>query len=144
MAAPADGTEPGDARTRVRIPGRWRWPLRVLVVLLLALNVHYARRARAILAGLEIQGVRPLVTAVSIHGSEALVLSVPRETVVRRDGRDWVFEARTGRVWARAVQVDAAREAGRVVILDGLSGGEALVARPPDGLRDGDRVWLKP
>jgi len=75
-------------------------------------------------------------------GPAAPVVLVPREAVTTRKGRPTVFLLREGRVQARAVVLGVERR-GQVVVKEGLSGGESLVARPPDGLKDGDAVRVK-
>jgi RND family efflux transporter MFP subunit len=69
-------------------------------------------------------------------------VTVPREAVVSRDGRDVVFELREGRVSLKQVVLGPQR-AERVVVRSGLAGGERLVARPPEGLNDGDAVRVE-
>ena len=70
------------------------------------------------------------------------VVLVPREAVVSRGGRSVVFLLREGIVQERPVVLGTARK-GPVIVKDGLAGGEILVARPPDGLADGDPVRIK-
>jgi RND family efflux transporter MFP subunit len=70
------------------------------------------------------------------------VVLVPRPAVVTRDGRSVVFVVRDGRVQARPVVLGTERE-GRVIVEDGLAGGEVLVGRPPDDLKDGDAVKVR-
>jgi len=70
------------------------------------------------------------------------VVLVPREAVVSRDSRSVVFLVREGTVQERPVVLGTARK-GQVIVKDGLAGGETLVARPPDGLADGDTVRIK-
>jgi RND family efflux transporter MFP subunit len=72
----------------------------------------------------------------------APVVLVPREAVVSRDGRSVVFLVREGVVRERPVVLGTPRQ-GQVIVKDGLAGGETLVARPPDGLADGDAVRIK-
>ena len=60
----------------------------------------------------------------------AAVVLVPREAVVSRDGRSVVFLVREGKVQERPVVLGTARKA-QVIVKDGLTGGETLVARPP-------------
>jgi RND family efflux transporter MFP subunit len=69
----------------------------------------------------------------------APAVTVPREAIAERDGRDIVFEVRDGRARLRPV-VTGAAAGGRVVVREGLDGFETLVARPPDTLQDGDAV----
>ena len=67
---------------------------------------------------------------------------VPQEAVVTRDGRTQVFEVLGGRARLRPVTTGGVRQ-GRIVITEGLSGAELLVARPPDSLQDGDAVRVR-
>ena len=76
------------------------------------------------------------------EGPAPPVVLVPREAVTTREGRPTVFLLREGRVQARSVVLGVERQ-GQVVVKEGLSGGESLVARPPDGLKDGDAVRVK-
>jgi len=70
------------------------------------------------------------------------VVLVPREAVVSREGRSVVYLVRAGTVQERPVVLGTARK-GQVIVEEGLAGGETLVARPPDGLADGDAVRIK-
>jgi RND family efflux transporter MFP subunit len=72
----------------------------------------------------------------------APVVLVPRESVVTRDGKPHVFLVREGKVRAKEVVLGTER-GGQVVVREGLAGGETLVARPADGLKDGDAVRVK-
>ncbi|HSD66026.1 MAG TPA: efflux RND transporter periplasmic adaptor subunit, partial [Vicinamibacteria bacterium] len=72
----------------------------------------------------------------------APVVLVPRESVVSRDGKPTVFLVREGKAQARAVVLGTERK-GQVIVQDGLAGGETLVARPKDDLRDGAPVKVK-
>jgi RND family efflux transporter MFP subunit len=67
---------------------------------------------------------------------------VPRDAVVDRAGQSVVFEVRDGRARARSVVTADDRE-GQVLVREGLSGSETLVARPPATLEDGDAVRVK-
>jgi RND family efflux transporter MFP subunit len=67
---------------------------------------------------------------------------VPREAVATRDGRSVVFEVQEQRARSRAVALGRERD-GQVVVQQGLSGSETLVARPSDTLKDGDAVKVK-
>jgi hypothetical protein len=67
---------------------------------------------------------------------------VPKEAVVTRDGKSVVFEVKQGRARLRSVVTGLERQ-GRVVVREGLTGAEELVARPPDALKDGDGVRVK-
>jgi len=70
------------------------------------------------------------------------VVTVPRDSVVSREGRDVVFEVRDGRVSLKEVALGPSRSE-RVVVTSGLAGGERLVARPPESLNDGDPVRVE-
>jgi HlyD family secretion protein len=72
----------------------------------------------------------------------ARVVTAPADAVTSRDGKPAVFEVVEGRARRRGVTVGGERQ-GRVVIRDGLAGGELLVARPPETLKDGDAVRVK-
>jgi HlyD family secretion protein len=72
----------------------------------------------------------------------APVVLVPRESVVSRDGKPTVFLVREGRALARTVLLGTERK-GQVIVKEGLAGGEILVARPKDDLRDGAAVKVK-
>ena len=69
-------------------------------------------------------------------------VTIPSGTAVARGSKTVVYEVREGRVSERAVVTGGETE-GRTIVRDGLSGGEVLVARPPDSLKDGDRVKVK-
>jgi HlyD family secretion protein len=75
-------------------------------------------------------------------GAEAPVVLVPRESVVTREGRPTVFLVREGRARAQGVVLGTERR-GRVIVQEGLAGGETLVLRPGDDLRDGAAVRVK-
>ena len=70
------------------------------------------------------------------------VVLVPREAVVSREGRSVVYLVREDKVQERPVVLGTARK-GQVIVEEGLAGGETLVARPPDGLADGDADRIK-
>ncbi len=59
-----------------------------------------------------------------------------------RGGQQVVFLVRDGRAVARQVVLGTERQ-GQVIVRDGLSGGETLVAEPPDELKDGEQVRVK-
>jgi RND family efflux transporter MFP subunit len=72
----------------------------------------------------------------------AAVVLVPRESVANRGERQLVFLVREGKVVARPVVLGTERKGG-VIVKEGLSGGETIVARPPDDLKDGAPVRVK-
>jgi HlyD family secretion protein len=86
--------------------------------------------------------LEPEKKAKAPRDAEAPVVLVPREAVATREGRPVVFLVRDGKAQARPVVLGTERE-GQVVIRDGLAGGEVLVARPKDDLRDGAPVRVK-
>jgi RND family efflux transporter MFP subunit len=69
-------------------------------------------------------------------------VSVPAEAVVTRDGKQVVFELRDTVVKQRPIVAGPERQ-GRYTVKEGLSGGEILVSRPPESLKDGDEVKVK-
>ncbi|HEX6738647.1 MAG TPA: efflux RND transporter periplasmic adaptor subunit [Vicinamibacteria bacterium] len=70
------------------------------------------------------------------------VVTVPSEAVVTRNGKQLVFEVREGKVRERSIVVGPERQ-GQFVVREGLSGGETLVVRPPQTLKEGDAVRVK-
>lgn len=72
----------------------------------------------------------------------APVVLVPREAVVTRGGKPVVFLVREGKAQSRSVVLGTERK-DRVIVKDGLAGGETLVARPADDLKDGTVVRVK-
>jgi HlyD family secretion protein len=72
----------------------------------------------------------------------APVVLVPRASVVTRDGKPTVFLVREGKAQARAVVLGTDRK-DQVIVEEGLAGGETLVVRPKDDLRDGAPVKVK-
>jgi RND family efflux transporter MFP subunit len=70
------------------------------------------------------------------------VVMVPRSAVATRDGKPTVFLVREGKAQARAVVLGTERQ-GQVIVQDGLAGGETIVAKPGDELKDGSPVRVK-
>jgi RND family efflux transporter MFP subunit len=70
------------------------------------------------------------------------VVKVPAPAVVKRGERTVVFEVQGGTVRERTITPGPERE-GQVEVKQGLAGGESLVMRPPDDMRDGDAVRTK-
>lgn len=76
--------------------------------------------------------------AITIDEAHDAVL-VPLAALFRRDGREAVFVVADGR--ARLVPVTIGRRGDRAAeALEGLTGGERVIAYPPDGVADGTRV----
>jgi len=67
---------------------------------------------------------------------------VPREAVREVQGKQVVFAYRDGALERRAVSVGSARGSD-LEIIAGLSPGDQVVVRGPEGLRDGERVKVK-
>jgi HlyD family secretion protein len=80
--------------------------------------------------------------AVAGAAPEAPVVVVPAEAVANRDGKPVVFEVTEGKARQRPILPGPTRQ-GHVVVQQGLTGAETLVARPPETLRDGDAVKVK-
>jgi len=70
------------------------------------------------------------------------VVLVPRAAVVTRDAKSTVFLVRDGKAQARVVVLGTERQ-GQVIVKDGLAGGETIVAKPGDELKDGAPVRVK-
>jgi RND family efflux transporter MFP subunit len=76
----------------------------------------------------------------SAGGPAAPVVTVPREAVATRDGQTVVFVVGAdGTVQPRPVSTGSEVK-GQLPVRSGLSGGEAIVLRPPETLRAGDAV----
>jgi HlyD family secretion protein len=67
---------------------------------------------------------------------------VPQAAIVTRDGGPKVFEVVEGKAILRTISVGLTRN-DQVVVTDGLAGSELLVSKPPDTLKDGDRISVK-
>jgi RND family efflux transporter MFP subunit len=80
--------------------------------------------------------------AASVTAAAPTVLLVPKAAVVERDGAQQVFTVVDGVLQSRPVKVGGPRQ-DRVIVLDGLTGSETLVARPGDNLRAGMRVRVR-
>jgi RND family efflux transporter MFP subunit len=80
--------------------------------------------------------------AASAEAPPPAVITLPKEAVATRDGRSVAFEVRDGKARLRGLTLGGERE-GQVVVKEGLAGGETLVARPPETLKDGDGVRAK-
>lgn len=70
------------------------------------------------------------------------VVLVPRAAVVSRGGKPAVFLVRDGKAQERGVVLGTERQ-GQVIVVEGLSGGETIVAKPGDALADGAAVRVK-
>jgi HlyD family secretion protein len=70
------------------------------------------------------------------------VVLIPKDSVVTRDGGAQVFAVVDGVLQSRPVKVGGPR-LDRVIVTDGLTGSETLVAKPGDNLRAGMRVRVR-
>jgi RND family efflux transporter MFP subunit len=86
--------------------------------------------------------LEPEKKAADPRAASAPVVLVSRDAVVSRDGKTLVFLLREGKAQARTVSTGVERQ-GQVVIREGLSGGEILISRPVETLKDGDAVRVK-
>ena len=74
-------------------------------------------------------------------GPKRQVLSVHKDAIINRRGKDIVFVAKGGEVEARPVRLGVA-VGGRMEVLDGLSEGEQVVVRGNERLRPGAKVQV--
>jgi RND family efflux transporter MFP subunit len=72
----------------------------------------------------------------------APTVTVPKDAVVQRDGKSVVFEIREGKARVLTVVTGVERQ-GNLVVREGLAGGETLVLRPGDAVKDGVAVKVK-
>ncbi len=76
-------------------------------------------------------------------GPAAGSILLPTECVVRVDGRPGAFVLERDVARFRELELGEERT-GRVLVENGLEDGERVVVDPPDSLRDGDRVRVRP
>jgi HlyD family secretion protein len=69
-------------------------------------------------------------------------VTAPQSAIVTRDGGARAYEVIDGVIKVRAV-VTTGTKGSDVIVSQGLSGGETLVASPPAELKDGDRVKVR-
>jgi HlyD family secretion protein len=69
-------------------------------------------------------------------------VTAPASAIVTREGGAKAYEVIDGLVKVRSVTTSGTKGTD-VVVTQGLSGGETLVANPPEGLKDGDRVRVR-
>jgi hypothetical protein len=86
--------------------------------------------------------LEPQAAAVAGKAPSPPIVKVPAQAVARRGDKTVVFEVQGGTVRERTIVAGPERE-GQVQVKQGLAGGETLVARPPDTMRDGDAVRTK-
>jgi RND family efflux transporter MFP subunit len=90
--------------------------------------------------------LRPLAHEQSVTlqvpiGPERQVLTVHKDAIVNRKGKDIVFVAKGDEVQARPVRLGTA-VGGRMEVLDGLSEGEKVVVRGNERLRPGAKIQI--
>lgn len=66
---------------------------------------------------------------------------IPKEAVVRKDAKEFVFVIKGNRVELRSIRVGD-ESGGFFQVLEGLSGGESIATTGADKLKDGDRVKI--
>jgi hypothetical protein len=114
----------------------------------LATDLREAGESRVKIAEAALRQAEAKVTFIEREDSRAAsgpagpVVMVPRHAVAMRERGAVVFEVRDGHAWQREVTLGAG-PGERAVVMSGLSGGEILVAHPPETLRDGDVVTVK-
>jgi len=79
---------------------------------------------------------------VAPNATPVAVVSVPRTAVATREGKSFVYLLRDGRAVEKAVTLGSERQ-GQVVVRDGLAGGETVIDRPVEGIKDGTAVRTK-
>jgi RND family efflux transporter MFP subunit len=80
--------------------------------------------------------------ATAAKAPDAPLVLVSKQAVATRDGRSVTFLVREGKAVARPVVTGTDRQ-GQVTIKEGLTGGEMVILRPPNDLKDGDAVRVK-
>jgi HlyD family secretion protein len=82
-----------------------------------------------------------LATAASGEVRSAPRVLVPKDAVVRKEGKEFVFVIKGNRVELRSIRVGE-ESGGFYHVLEGLSGGESTATTGADKLSDGDRVKI--
>ncbi len=70
------------------------------------------------------------------------IVTVPKDAVITRDGKQTVFEVEDNKARALPV-VTGADLHGQIIVKQGLAGGETIVNNPPQKLKDGDTIRVK-
>jgi RND family efflux transporter MFP subunit len=70
------------------------------------------------------------------------IITVPKDAVITRDGKQTVFAIEDNRAHALPV-VTGADLHGQIIVKQGLAGGETIVSNPPQKLKDGDAIKVK-
>jgi HlyD family secretion protein len=82
-----------------------------------------------------------LSNADSTEAKPATQVLVSKDSVLRKDGKEFVFVIKGNRVEMRSIRVGE-EMGGFYQVLEGLSGGESTATTGADKLRDGDRVTI--
>jgi len=82
-----------------------------------------------------------LAEATAGQSSSVSRVLVPKEAVLRKDGKEFVFVVKGNRVEMRSIRVGQ-ESGGYYHVLEGLSGGETTATAGADQLSDGDRVTI--
>lgn len=82
-----------------------------------------------------------LADATPADGRSVSRVLVPKEAVVRKDGKEVVFVIKGNKVELRSIRVGE-ESGGFFQVLEGLSGGESIATTGADKLNDGDRVKI--
>jgi HlyD family secretion protein len=82
-----------------------------------------------------------LSNADSTEAKPATQVLVSKDSVLRKDGKEFVFVIKGNRVEMRSIRVGE-EMGGFYQVLEGLSGGESTATTGADKLRDGDRVKI--
>lgn len=70
------------------------------------------------------------------------IITVPKDAVVTRDGKQSVFAIEDKRAHSMPITTGADLH-GQIIVKQGLAGGETIVNNPPQKLKDGDVVKVK-
>ena len=70
------------------------------------------------------------------------IVTVPKDAVIARDGKQTVFEVENNRAHELPV-ITGADLHGQIIVKQGLAGGETIVNNPPQKLKDGDAIKVK-
>ncbi len=70
------------------------------------------------------------------------IVTIPKDTIVTREGKSVVFQVEDNKVHQLPV-ITGADLRGQVIVTSGVVGSETLVNNPPEKLKDGDTVKVK-
>jgi len=78
----------------------------------------------------------------STNSAPQRIVTVPKDAIITRDGRQTVFAIEDNKARAMPV-VTGADLHGQIIVKQGLAGGETIVNNPPQKLKDGDAIRVK-